>query len=123
MAITQHRPRKYLGFDDALVDAIDRGIGKLLGFQVLESLFVYLDTQHDLTRKEIPEQLDTFYEALESNFGVQPAKTIGRTIAQELYRKLGLQFEEYPNLTFLDSIETAKSKFDQECSPLVRPND
>jgi hypothetical protein len=86
----------------------------ILGEQVLESLFVRLETYQSLTRDEIPRHLDTFFIALEKAFGEPSGKTIGRFIIKLLYARLGLAFDCRSNRVLADYIVNARRSLAQE---------
>jgi len=91
-----------------LLDSIEDAVKSVLGGEVLESLFVNLQTFHGLTREEIPRRLDVFFPALERAFGTTSGKTVGRFIIKVLYVRLGLEFNGKSNRLLLDYVEDAR---------------
>ena len=97
-------------FNETLLDSIEDAVKSVLGEQVLESLFVNLQTFHGLTREEIPRRLDVFFPALERAFGNTSGKTVGRFIVKVLYIRLGLEFNGKSNRLLLDYVEDARRR-------------
>jgi len=97
-------------FNENLLDSIEDAVKSVLGEEVLESLFVNLQTFHGLTREEIPRRLDVFFPALERAFGNTSGKTVGRFIIKVLYVRLGLEFNNKSNRLLLDYVEDARRK-------------
>ena len=101
-------------FNETLLDSIEDAVKSVLGEEVLESLFVNLQTFHGLTREEIPRRLDVFFPALERAFGNTSGKTVGRFIIKVLYVRLGLEFNGKSNRLLLDYVEDARRKVGME---------
>lgn len=80
----------------------------ILGSEVLESLFLSLETYQGLSRYEIPSNIDTFFAALEKAFGSASGKTVGRFIIKLLYARLGLQFDGKTNRLLVDYVIDAR---------------
>jgi hypothetical protein len=97
-------------FNQTLLDCVVDGVTAILGHQVLESLFVRLETYQGLARNEIPLHLDTFFAALEKAFGPPSGKTIGRFIIKLLYARLGLEFDCKSNRVLVDYVADAMTK-------------
>ena len=102
-------------FDGALLGCIDDAVKAVLGEQVLESLFVRLETCQHLPREEIPRHVDTFFAGLEQAFGKQSGKTVGRFIIKLLYARLEMKFDSRPDGLLEDYIMNAKRSLAQEC--------
>jgi len=96
-------------FNRLLSAAIEDTIQELLGLSILEALGSELRTKHDISSEELPYRLETAYDILENRFGVVGAETIGPTIAENLYGKLGLPFQNHDGYSLPQYIRTAKS--------------
>ena len=96
--------------NDLLCAAIDDTIIELLGKAVLDALYSSLDARYAVRRFELPYRTETLYQLLETGFGVFGAKTVGVSIAQKFYKKLGLTFHSHEGYTLPDYIEAAKTK-------------
>ena len=101
-------------FNQTLLDCIEDAVRSVLGEQVLESLFVHLETYDGLTRDAIPRRLDVFFPALEKAFGQTSGKTVGRFIIKVLYIKLGLEFDSRSNRVLCDYVEDARRELGME---------
>jgi hypothetical protein len=97
-------------FNDALVESIDETITDLLSREVVDALYVHLQTVHSISRDEVPYRLETLFSTLEKTFGLPGSKTICKAVARKFYAKLGLPFIDYPGRTLLEHIEAAKVK-------------
>ncbi|HUK28705.1 MAG TPA: hypothetical protein VLV31_09800 [Candidatus Acidoferrales bacterium] len=95
-------------FDQTLLDCVKDGMVAILGSEVLESLFLSLETYQGLSRYEIPSNIDTFFAALEKAFGSASGKTVGRFIIKLLYARLGLQFDGKTNRLLADYVIDAR---------------
>jgi hypothetical protein len=97
-------------FNDALVESIDETITDLLSRGVVDALYAHLQTNHSISRDEVPYRLDTLFTTLEKIFGVRGSQTITRVIARKFYLKLGLEFTDYRTRTLLEYFDEAKVK-------------
>jgi hypothetical protein len=95
-------------FNQTLLDCIEDGMVAILGEQVLESLFIRLETDQGLRRYEIPHNIDTFFAELEKAFGSPSGKTVGRFIIKLLYARLGLKFDAQANRLLVDYVRDAR---------------
>ena len=95
-------------FNQTLLDCVKDGMVAILGDDVLESLFVSLETYQGLSRYEIPRNIDTFFAALEKSFGPPSGKTIGKFIIKLLYARLGLPFDGRANRLLIDYVIDAR---------------
>lgn len=99
--------------DDLLRDSIDEVLADLLGRQVREAVYDYLERNCSFHREDISTHLPKFLELLEETFG-KASKTIGRTIARRLFKKLGWEFQDNPNLELFDYLDAAKARIMKE---------
>lgn len=93
-------------FRKALLEATDSGL-QVLGESVRYVIYHHVERNSSLRREEIPERLKDFHKALESLFGAG-ARVIERIVADRLYGKLGLKFEEHEGWTLVDYVNNAK---------------
>jgi hypothetical protein len=70
-----------------LLEALDDVLDDLLGRQVRESFYDYMERNYYVGRDDIPRRLGDFLLILERTFG-KSGKTIERTIARRLCAKL-----------------------------------
>jgi hypothetical protein len=99
--------------DDLLRDSIDEVLADLLGRQVREAVYDYLERNCSFHREDISAHLPKFLELLEETFG-KASKTIGRTIARRLFQKFGWEFQDNPNLELFDYLDAAKARIMKE---------
>jgi hypothetical protein len=102
------------GFNQTLLDCIDDGVKAILGEEVLESLFVRLETSQCLSRDEIPRNVDIFFAVLEKAFGEISGQTVGRFIIKLLYARLGMEFDGRSNRVLADYVINAKRSLVRE---------
>jgi len=69
--------------NEAVLKSIEANVTAVLGEQVLESLFLYLEKYQALPRDEIPSRLELFFSALEKAFGPRSGRTLGRFIIND----------------------------------------
>ena len=102
-----------------MVESIDETITALLSRVVLEALYTHLQTNHSISKDEIPYRLDTLFITLEKVFGVPSSTTITKAIARKFYLKLGLEFTGNPSRTLLEYVDEAKMKLQNPPSKSV----
>ena len=85
----------------------------MLSRTVVEALYAHLQTNHSISRDEVPYRLDTLLTTLEKIFGVRSSQTISRAIARKFYLKLGLEFTVNPSCTLLEYADEAKMKLQE----------
>ena len=93
-----------------LSSAIEDTIREVLGQSVLHDLYANLKGKYDVSREELPYRTETVYAILENTFGVIGARSIGPSIAERFYAKLGLAFHNHEGYTLLDYVQIAKAK-------------
>lgn len=74
--------------DRLLLQSLDEVLDDLLGRQVRETFYDYMERNYYFGREEIPTRLGDFLLVLERTFG-KSGKTIERTLAKRLCAKLG----------------------------------
>jgi len=100
-------------FNEALVESIDETIAAMLSRTVVDALYAHLQTNHSISRAEVPYRLDTLFTTLEKIFGVRSSQTISRAIARKFYLKLELEFTVNPSRTLLQYADEAKMKLQE----------
>ena len=85
------RPERELG--SALLEAIDITIGILLGADVTQALYDYLERDRALRKAEIPDRVEEFSAALETVAG-KASQVIERQIMKRLNSILQLAIPE-----------------------------
>jgi len=93
-------------FRKALLEAVDSGL-QVLGESVRHVVYHHVERSSSLRREEIPDKLEDFHTGLENLFGAG-ARVVERIIADRLYSKLGLKFEEHERRTLVDYVNDAK---------------
>ena len=93
-------------FRQILLEAVDYGL-MVLGEIVRQAIYERIEKDHELTRTEIPEQLEAFHKALQDLLGAS-AKVMERVIARNLYSRLGLDYVAHENWTLVDYVNHAK---------------
>lgn len=100
-------------FNEVLVESIDETITTLLSREVVNALYLHLQTALSIQKDEVPYRLETLFTTLERTFGLTSSKTIGKAIARTFYAKLGLTFTNNPDRTILEYVEKAKIKLQE----------
>ncbi len=93
-------------FKGIVLQAVDEGL-MVLGNTVRHALYYHAERIYHVKREEVPDRLAAFHEALSSLLGAG-ARIVERCIAQNLYNKLGLEFEEHEGWTLVDYVNHAK---------------
>ena len=89
------------------MEAVDEGL-KSLGESSRHMIFFHLENSYSLKRHEIPKKPEAFAEGLEKIFGVG-ASVIEKIIIKTLYSKLGLNYENHKDYTFIDHLKNFKN--------------
>ena len=114
--IELRQPQLGREFNEALVESIDETITDLLSRAVVDALYVRLQTNHSISRDEVPYRLDTLFAILEKILGVRSSQTITKAIAKKFCLKLGLEFTGNPSHTLLEYVDQAKMKLQNSSS-------
>jgi hypothetical protein len=96
-------------FDRTLIESIDEGVRGLFSQEVVDALHSNLINKESITLEALPEQLQTLHSVLERYFGLG-ALTLERTIARNLYSKLGLVFHAVATYQLENYVENARGK-------------
>ena len=94
---------------DALLESIEETLTGLLSSEVVNALYLHLQTAHSIPRNEVPYRLEALCTTLDKIFG-RSHKIICKAIARKFYAKLGLTFFDNPNRTLIEYVEEAKMK-------------
>ena len=108
--------RQHEVFDDILLEAIDDALVSL-GESVKTAVYFYLETSFNIERKEIPERIADFSDALERIFSLG-ARHLEVLFMRSLHSKIKL-FCEWPtwckwviaDVTFQEYVRLMKQKF------------
>lgn len=93
-------------FDEIFIEAVDEGL-KVLGESGKQMIFFYLEKGFSVKKHEIPEKPEAFAQGLEKIFKAG-ALVIEKLIVENLYSKLGLEYENKPNFSFEEYVKKAK---------------
>jgi len=107
----QKENEKNDNFEKLLIEAIDEGLS-LLGESAKQAVYFHLEKIFNMNRKEIPQRIEEFTDAIEKIFGAG-AKILEIQIMKSLYRKVGCTFKHHPknnNITFTEYIAAIKAK-------------
>lgn len=89
-----------------MLRAVDDGL-LLLGETPRKAIYYHLNEKFQLERKNIPEEIEEFAQALNAIFG-SGAELIEKFIVKELYRRLKFNFEEKTNSEFANYVRQAE---------------
>ena len=93
-------------FEEILLEAVDEALSSL-GDSPKQAIYFYLEKTFKIKKVEIPNKIDEFANAIENLFG-QGAKHLEIQIMKRLYKKVGHNFEYFPekdDLLFTEYIE------------------
>ena len=99
-------------FEKLLLNAIDEGLSAL-GESPKRVVYFYLEKKFNISRREIPDKIEDFVEALEKIFGLG-AKFLQILIIKQLYQKIEKNLEwneEQTDLTFTEYIVAARRSY------------
>ncbi len=89
----------------ALIEVVDQGL-LTLGESGRKAIYFHLQNITSVKREEIPDNLETLQKGLEKIFGAG-AKMIETAIVKSLYQKLGIQYEEDKDKSFVETVKDA----------------
>ena len=89
----------------ALIEVVDQGL-LTLGESGRKAIYFHLQNITSVKREDIPDNLEALQKGLEKIFGAG-AKMIETSIVRSLYQKLGIQYKEDKNKSFVDTIKDA----------------
>jgi len=104
-----HRPDSLREFNDLLLESIDESITVLLSRQVVDALYLHLQTTHSISRNDVPYKLDVLFTTLQETLG-KGAQVAGKAIAKRFYLKLQLEFTNNPKHTLVEYVDEAKMR-------------
>jgi len=90
--------------DDLLLSVVDETMLQVFREAGTKAIYDYLENKYHLKREEIAEKPEVFSAGLE-RLMVSAAQMIEKLILKNLYRKLGLKFEEKKGYEFSDYIK------------------
>jgi hypothetical protein len=94
---------------DMLTQCIDEALTDLLGKRTREAVFDNLERNRGLSRNDIPDHLNDFFDLMERTFG-KGSKTIGKSIIKKMFSKLDWDFVEIPAYDFQDYLEAIRKR-------------
>ncbi len=94
---------------DLLVQCIDESLTDLLGKRTREAVYDHLERNYALSRTEIPDHLNKFFELMEETFG-KGSRTIGKSIIKKMFNKLEWTFVDMPGYEFMDYLEAIRKR-------------
>ena len=92
--------------EEILLQAVDEAL-LIPGEIVRTAIYERIERSYQLRREEIPEKLETFHRALQGLLGAG-GKVMEKLIVRNLYRRLGLGFEDYEGWTLVDYVNHAR---------------
>lgn len=84
-----------------------------MGSKRLGMVYEILQNDYSLSRDELPYRLETMFDILEIKFGAYGARSVGTSIARNLYAKLNLPFHEHESYRLQDYVEEALAKLNK----------
>lgn len=93
-------------FKQNVLDAVDAALSVLGGESVTRAFYYQLERRSNITRDQIPCQLEAFHEALLELFDVGSV-ILERRICRLLYETLGLEYSVSEEKTLADCVEEA----------------
>ncbi len=102
-------------FDRLLLSSIDEAL-LTLGESAKQSTYFFIEKTFEVSREEIPENLEDFQAALEKIFGIG-ARYLEILIMKYLYAKIGCSFsiKSSDQLEFLCYVKAAKEATNSNC--------
>lgn len=92
-------------FSRILLEAVDRAL-LALGETTRHAIYHHVERNDQIKREEIPNRIEDFQNALGSLLGAG-TKVVEMLIAQNLYKKMGLNFTRCDNWTLADHVRYA----------------
>lgn len=97
--------------NDLLIKAVDETIKQVFNEDGTQVIYSYLGNNSHLKRKEIAEKPEAFSAGLKRLLG-SGAPVIEILILKNLYRKVGLKFEEKEGYEFTDYVKELRKRCD-----------
>jgi hypothetical protein len=87
-------------FNGLLVDSVEETITEILGAKVARILWRYWETYLDITRENMPSNLQKLFESMQTIFG-RGGETVGERVIRKLYAKadVSLRYSDNRPLT------------------------
>jgi hypothetical protein len=98
-------------FEELLLEAIDDALSSL-GESAMQSIYFHLENRFEISKDDIPYQLEDFEDGLEKIFGLG-AHFIEILIMKSLFEKIGqpLEWNENKELMFTEYVAAAKQSY------------
>jgi len=93
--------------DQIIVEAVDESL-LIMGETARNHIYSHLKKVHGVDRKDIPEKLEKFDEALEGLFGAKAVDLITQIIAKRVYDKIGMVFNQSKDWKLTDYVSDIK---------------
>jgi len=90
-------------FEKLFMKAVDESL-TVLPESGREMLFFHLERSFSIKKRDIPKKPENFIDALEQIFGAG-AQVLEKLIVQNMYSKLGLEYQERKDYTFTDYLK------------------
>lgn len=94
-------------FEELFREAVDEGL-QALGESVKQVTYYYLEHDHGLDQRRIPDDPEGFQQALQGLYSTG-SKVIEDLIVKKLFGKVGADAEQEKEKTFVEKIEVARS--------------
>jgi len=95
-------------FREILLTAVEESLSTL-GDSPKQAILFHLQDTFKIKIEHIPDNITEFSKALEKIFG-PGAAYLEKLIVKRLHEKLGLEFENYGNLDFLECVDQVKKR-------------
>ncbi len=98
-------------FEQLLLEAVDEALASL-GDSAKEAIYFHLEDKFEISKDEIPRNLEVFLKGLDEIFGVG-ARFLEILMMKELYKRIGQPFEweEGREFMFTEYVVAAKRSF------------
>ena len=97
--------------DDLLLKVADKMLKQVFREAGTKVIYDFLENNSHLKREEIAEKPEVFSAGLERLLG-SGAQVIEKLILKNLYRRLGLKFEEKESYEFSDYVKELRKRFE-----------
>jgi len=87
-------------FDTVFLEAVEEGLGQVLGESAARAILLHLERHKGLRRKEISHNTKEFSSCLTEPLGSDAAQLLERVMIKILCSRLQLDSDENPNMEF-----------------------
>lgn len=98
-------------WNDFFVEGVDETLKQIFRDDGTKVIYDFLESDSKLTLKELSDKPEIFSTVLKKLM-VSAAQVIEQAILQNLYSKLGIEFEEKQGYKFSDHVQDLRSKND-----------